>query len=221
MPGSVYLVRNEHDPEYEYHCDALASYFPDAAEVDFPAGERFDPADASAVVLSGSTAGVYEVDDRPWIADLEEVVRELVERAVPTLGVCFGHQVVNSALGGTVEEVGLTAGVVEVDLADDPLFDGVAPRVPSIHGDAVLDAGEGMEVIGSAEHAPVFCTRHRSAPVWTVQFHPEITEHHRDRLVAEFDLEPADAEFDGVTATRVFENFRRLGDVSARREPIR
>jgi hypothetical protein len=42
-----------------------------------------------------------------------------------------------------------------------------------------------MEVIASADHASVFGTRHRSAPVWTVQFHPEIDALHEDRLVEE------------------------------------
>jgi len=217
MAGPTYLVRNEPDPDYEYHCDALASYFPDAIEIDFPAGERFDPAAAGAVVLSGSTAGVYEADDRPWIADLEALVRELVEREIPTLGVCFGHQVVNAALGGTVEAVGFEVRVVEADLDDDPLFEGVAPAVPSLHGDEVVETGEGMVLIGSAEHAPIYCTRHERAPVWTVQFHPEIGANHRERLAEDFDFDPEES-FEAVSATALFENFRAL---AAERSPVR
>lgn len=105
---AVYVVRNEVDPDCEYHCDALAARFPTATEVDFVAGER-PPDDADAVVLTGSTAGVYETDRHGWIAEQEALVRDLVEREVPTLGVCFGHQVVNAALGGTVEHVGTNA----------------------------------------------------------------------------------------------------------------
>ena len=209
---SVYLVRNEHDPEQSYHCDALASCFPDAREIQFPAGERFDPEAADAVVLSGSTAGVYE-REREWIPELEDVVRELVDREVPTLGVCFGHQVANAALGGTVEAVGVTAGLVEATFADDPLFDGVSPIVVALHGDAVTERGEGMEAIAAAEHDPIFGTRHRSAPLWTVQFHPEITREHRERLVADFDWEEGEHSFDDIAGERLFENFRRLAGV--------
>ena len=206
----LYVVRNEVDPDCEYHCDALAAGFPTAEEVDFVAGERVPLDEADSVVLTGSTAGVYEAEDRPWIAEQEALVRELVEREIPTLGVCFGHQVVNSALGGSVERVGTTAGLVEATLADDPLFDGIDPVVVSLHGDAVTELGEGMAVIASAPHARVFGTRHRTAPLWTVQFHPEITAAHLDAIVEEFDWDAGGHSFEDVTAGRIFENFRAL-----------
>jgi GMP synthase (glutamine-hydrolysing) len=209
-PSELYVVRNEVNPDCEYHCDALAAAFPDAEEIDFVAGERVPLDGADGVVLTGSTAAVYEAERRPWIAEQEALVRELVEREVPTLGVCFGHQVINAALGGSVEAVGTTAALVEATLDDDPLFEGVDPVVVSLHGDAVTDLGEGMEVIASAPHASVFGTRHRTAPLWTVQFHPEITAAHRDRLVEDFDWESDGHLFEDVTAGRVFENFRAL-----------
>ena len=211
-PPTVYVVRNEPDPDSQYHCDALASWFPAATEVDFVAGDEVPldgPDGADGVVLSGSTAGVYEADSRPWIDDQMALVRALVNRGVPTLGVCFGHQVANAALGGTVEEIGTTADLVAADLDDDPIFDGVEPVVVSLHGDAVTEVGEGLEVIASADHARVFGTRHRTAPLWTVQFHPEITADHRERLAETFDWSP-EAAFEDVTPGRVFENFERL-----------
>jgi GMP synthase (glutamine-hydrolysing) len=209
---TLYVVRNEVDSDCEYHCDAVAARVPDAVEIDFVAGERPPLEDADGVVLTGSTAAVYEADRRPWIADQEALVRDLVDREIPTLGVCFGHQVANAALGGTVENVGTTATLVETDLADDPLLEGVDPVVPAVHGDAVTEPGEGMDVIAAADHAPVFGTRHRSAPLWTVQFHPEITAAVRDRLVADFDWEAGQFSFEDVSADRVFENFRALVD---------
>ncbi|GAA0508148.1 GMP synthase (glutamine-hydrolysing) [Halorubrum aquaticum] len=207
---TLYVVRNEPDPESEYHCDALASWFPEATEVDFVAGERVPVDEADGVVLTGSTAGVYEVDEHPWIAEEEALVRELVDREIPTLGVCFGHQVVNSALGGVVEEVGTTAALVEAELDDDPVFEGVSPVVVSLHGDAVTELGEGLEVIASADHAQVFGTRHRSAPLWTVQFHPEIETEHREHLRETFDWDEREFTFEDPTPGRVFENFKRL-----------
>lgn len=208
--STLYVVRNEVDADCAYHCDAVASHVPTAEEVDFVAGERVPLDDADGVVLTGSTAGVYETDRYPWIADQEALVRELVDREIPTLGVCFGHQVANAALGGSVEHVGTTATLVEARLADDPLFDGVDPVVVSLHGDAVIDPGDDMDIIASAPHAPVFGTRHRTAPLWTVQFHPEITAAHRDRLVDDFGWENSSFSFDDVTASRLFENFTSL-----------
>lgn len=206
----MYVVRSEVESDCEYHCDALASHFPTATEIDFVAGEQVPVGSADGVVLTGSTAGVYEADRYEWIPEQEALVRELVDREIPTLGVCFGHQVANSALGGTVEHVGTTARIVGAALADDPLFDDVDPAVVSLHGDVVTEPGDGMDVIASADHARVFATRHRTAPLWTVQFHPEITAEHRDRLVEDFEWETGRYSFADITAERVLTNFATL-----------
>ncbi|SDL01010.1 type 1 glutamine amidotransferase [Natronorubrum texcoconense] len=211
---TIVVVRSEVDPDAEYHCDALAGFVSSAApstrEIDYPAGERPDLERADGVVLTGSTAGVYEVDERPWIADQQRLVRELIDREIPTLGVCFGHQIANAALGGTVEHVGTTARPVDADLADDPLFDDVSSVVPVTHGDVVTEVGDEMEVIASADYYHAFATRHRTAPLWTVQFHPEFTADLRDRLAADFDWKEDDHGFEDVNATRVIENFASM-----------
>lgn len=188
----------------------MAAGFPTATEIDFVDGDRLSVMDADGVVLTGSTAGVYESATHSWIDDQKRLVRELVDHEIPTLGICFGHQIVNSALGGTVEEVGMTAGLVETTLADDPLFESVDPVVVSLHGDVVTEPGAEMEVIASADHAAVFATRHRTAPLWTVQFHPELTAEHRERLVSDFGWDDTQFSFEAVTAGQIFENFRRI-----------
>lgn len=207
MGQSTYVVRNEPDPEQVYHCDALAGCFPDAVEIDYPAGERFDPTNADAVVLSGSTAGVYERDERSWIPDQEELIRELVRHNVPTLGVCFGHQIANTALGGSVRHVGTTAGLIAAELDDVSLFDGVSPVVPVAHGDVVTEDGTKMESIATADHASIFATHHRSAPLWTVQFHPELTAEHRPRLTELLDWEEDGYTFADTSGDQLFDNF--------------
>ncbi|MFC6824119.1 type 1 glutamine amidotransferase [Halopelagius fulvigenes] len=211
----IAVVRNEVHSEYEYHCDALSGNFPDAREVDFPAGERPDLDRAAGLVLTGSTAGVYERTDRPWIDEQRRLLAEAVERGIPTLGVCFGHQLANHALGGAVESVGTTARLVEVEFADDPLFEGVSPVVPAVHGDAVTSVGDGMEIIASADYYRAFGTRHRDAPLWTVQFHPEFTPGLRGRLEDDFGWEESDLRFEDVNAARVFENFLSIVEASA------
>lgn len=204
------VVHNEVDPDATFHCEALEAAISGATGIDYPAGERPDLESADGVVLSGSTAGVYEVDENPWIDDQQVLVQTLIERRVPTLGVCFGHQLVNAALGGTVEPDDLRARPVGVDLTDDPLFRECSPVVPAVHGDVVTDPGDGLEVIASADHARVFATRHRSAPLWTVQFHPELTAAHRGDLEAAFPWHEGEHALEEVTAERVLENFVAL-----------
>lgn len=207
---------NEPDDGYAYLVEALLSHLPEARFYDYPAaGGRPTLAGVDAVVLTGSTAGVYEADERPWIADARAFAAELVERAVPTLGVCFGHQLLNDALGGRVEHRGTTNRLVEVDLADDPLFAGVGRTIPTVHGDHVVRAGEGMDVIATADYYEAFATRHREAPAWSVQYHPEFTEALLPRIREDFGWTETSLTWDGVTAVRTFENFLRLADVES------
>ncbi len=204
---TLVVVRNEVDPDCTFHCDAVCEALPGAGTVEYPAGERPDLEDVDGVVLSGSTAGVYEADDRPWIDDQQALVRTLVDREIPTLGICFGHQLVNAALGGTVEAVDENCRPVRVDLADDPLFRGLEPVVPAVHGDVVIEPGDDLEVLASADYYHAFATRHREAPLWTVQFHPELTAAHRDQLAADFGWTEDEYGFGDVNARRLFENF--------------
>ncbi len=211
--GSLFILANEVDDDANFHCEALADHFPSAERLDFPAGERFDPESADAVVLTGSTAGVYERDCRPWIDDEIALVRQLCEQGIPTLGVCFGHQLVNVAFGGTVTAGEMTAGLVEAELADHPLFAGVNSVVPALHGDRVTTAGDDLDRIASAPHAEIFGTTHPERPLWTVQFHPEFDASTAAALSA-FNWSMNGYSWADVTAARVFRNFEQLAGLA-------
>ncbi|WP_390079170.1 type 1 glutamine amidotransferase, partial [Halogranum rubrum] len=184
------VLENEVDRDKRYFVPEISRHLPehrvhDVAHGDVPKIDALtDVADSArdheseldGVILSGSTAGVYESSDYPWMDDLRTLVRSLVDAEIPTLGVCFGHQLANDALGGSVEHRGLTAELVDAELADDPLFDGVSSTLPMVHGDHVTELGERMEPIASADYYPYLGSRHEDAPLWTVQYHPEFTD---------------------------------------------
>jgi GMP synthase (glutamine-hydrolysing) len=212
------VIDNVMESAYTCLTDEIATHFEDTSVVNLPRGDEV-PAldDVDAALITGSSAGVYEEGDRPWIAEEKTVVRELVDREIPTLGICFGHQVVNAALGGTVEAKSLTSGLVRADFDDDPLFDCVDPVVSVLHGDHVVDLGGPMERIGTAPHCRNFATRHRSAPVWTVQYHPELTPGIvADRVEPAFGWQSDGYSFADSTAIHTLVNFRRLIDRDGR-----
>lgn len=51
-------------------------------------------------LITGSPHGVYE--DHAWLEPLEAFIRHVHAARIPLVGICFGHQIIAKALGGTV-----------------------------------------------------------------------------------------------------------------------
>ena len=131
---------------------------------EFPEG----PHDAEGWLITGSRHGAY--DDLPWIPRLEALIRAIHAEAVPLVGVCFGHQVIAQALGGTVEKFagGWSVGRTLYD------FGGEALALNAWHQDQVTRAPEGATVLARSE----FCANAALAygdSIFTVQAHPEFS----------------------------------------------
>jgi GMP synthase-like glutamine amidotransferase len=113
-----------------------------------------DPAECDAWMTTGSRHSVN--DEEPWIRDLEDFVRETQTAEVPFIGICFGHQLIAKALGGSVvkSERGWGVGLKEVEVKED-LGLGSSYRVLTSHQDQVETLPPGGEILGWNEHCPV------------------------------------------------------------------
>lgn len=208
----ILVLDDEVRPDYRYLGPEIVHFLDDAEYRVYAENATMpDLAAYDGIVLSGSTASVYDPDHADWVATQSDLVHRCLSGEVPLLGICFGHQLVNQALGGTVEADGRRATFVEMELVtSDPLLEGVEPLVPVLHSDLVTEPGEGLAVVASTSYNEAFCTRHESSPLWTVQFHPEFTERVSDRPS---DWDPGDGSFDASTATRVLSNFESFCQV--------
>jgi GMP synthase (glutamine-hydrolysing) len=141
------------------------------------------------VILSGSHASVYEVDDKAPDA--------VFELGVPVLGICYGMQTMAQQLGGKVEG-GTTRefGYAEVRAhGHTELFKGIEDfstaeghgmlKVWMSHGDKVTALPEGFKVMASTPSCPIAGMADEARGFYAVQFHPEVTHTVQGRAILE------------------------------------
>lgn len=111
-----------------------------------------------------------------------EVVRELGPDT-PILGVCLGHQAIGAAYGGRIVRADrlMHGKTSAIEHSEEGLFADIpSPLTVARYHSLVIDPTslpEALEVIARTaepgfEHE-IQAVRHRSFPVWGVQFHPE------------------------------------------------
>ena len=109
----------------------------------------------------------------------EEVVSRL-GGSIPILGVCLGHQAICEAFGGRIEHAQqLMHGkqsIVEVD-TEEPLFKGLAKKAMVARYHSLVAAPDSLpeclKVISRDERGEIMAVRHKTMPIYGVQFHPE------------------------------------------------
>ena len=176
--GHVPDVLVEQNGDY----DQIFCNFLDGNGFDFecwPVVDMVFPKDAGAAdgwLITGSRFGVYE--DHPWIAPLENLIRDIHARGAPMIGVCFGHQIIAQALGGKVEKFagGWAIGRTEYELGDKTL------AVNAWHQDQVITPPKEAKTLGGNE----FCENAVLAygdTIWTLQPHPEFSQQYLGGLI--------------------------------------
>jgi len=153
--------------------DASASF----ATVRLVEGEALpDPESLEAILITGSAAGVY--DDLDWIAPLERFVRAAYETRVSMVGVCFGHQLMAQALGGTVRKSekgwGIGRHVYDV-VPNNGVIDGEKIAIAASHQDQVIEPPTGATTIFRSTFTPHAGLLYANGTALSVQPHPEFT----------------------------------------------
>lgn len=154
-----------------------------------------------ALILSGGPKSVFEEDaPRPD--------PRLFAQGLPILGICYGMQLMAQAFGGKVERAGRAEyGKALLTRYSGPLFKGLKGEVQvwMSHSDAVTELPPGWRVAAETEENPVAAIEAEGAPLFGVQFHPEVAHTPKGLQILENFLEVAGVSRDW-TPEHVLEN---------------
>lgn len=126
------------------------------------------------VVLTGSNFMLSKSDTQIVFREEMDLVKKL---EVPILGICFGHQLIGSAYGVKVNDLGQTVRAFkDVKLVErDPIFDGLPDiiRVSESHRQALMELPRGFRLLAESSTSRIESIVHKTRPIYGFQFHPE------------------------------------------------
>ncbi|WP_043603816.1 glutamine amidotransferase [Novosphingobium sp. Rr 2-17] len=148
----------------------------DVADPAFPTTDLCEP---DLLIMMGGPMGVYEHEQYPWIACQLKRLAARLEADRPTLGVCFGAQMMAAALGATVykgpaKEVGFAPIRLHPQGAESPLRHLHEVPVLHWHGDT-FTRPEGVEILAETD-LYAFQAFRRGPNLLALQFHAEMGE---------------------------------------------
>jgi GMP synthase-like glutamine amidotransferase len=146
-----------------------------------------------AIVFGGAMHADQEAE-HPWLAPEKRLLRELLERGTPVLGVCLGAQLLADAAGArprraSEPEIGWHEVELTADAAGDPLAAALPER---FHGfqwhsyEAPLPPGA-TPLARSAVCLQAFRV---NGSAWGIQFHAEVSDESLNAWLDEYDSDP-------------------------------
>lgn len=177
--GSTYPGISQTFGDFE---DWFVRHLEDSSQVAVRDVSREGPPDTvmgwRGVVVTGSPAMVTE--RAPWSENTAAWLKAAVERQVPVLGVCYGHQLLAHAFGGQVgfRDQGRESGTFPVTLTreggQDPLLGQLPETFPAhlTHAQSVLALPSEAVLLAHSDGEPNQAFR-IGRHAWGVQFHPE------------------------------------------------
>ena len=137
--------------------------------------QRITDFGAKGIILSGGPESVH-AENSPRINDA------VFDLGVPVLGICYGMQAMAERFGGKVHASDIHefgAATINID-GKSTLTDGIEDAAAKLnvwmsHGDKVIDAPQGFDIVASTPSCPIAIMSDDSRHYYGLQFHPEVT----------------------------------------------
>lgn len=186
-----------------------------------------DPLGYDAVMVLGGAMNVDEGDRHGWIAEEEALLRELLEREVPLMGLCLGGQLLAAAAGAkprraSSPEIGWHQVEVMPEGRDDPVLGPLAPSFEAFQWHSyefALPPG----AVPLARSEVCLQAARLAERAWALQFHPEVSRAGALHWIEDYESDPdavrigLDPAVLGPETERKIETFNDLGRALCRR----
>ena len=142
------------------------------SEIVLPSTAPADLDGVKGLIFSGGPSSVYDAHQPPFDPAWFTV-------GLPTLGLCYGHQLIARHFGGEVGAAGQQEyGIAQLQI-ENPigiLHDmGPTERVWMSHGDSVTRLPDGFVGLASTDSCPIAAMGDVERHIYGLQFHPEVT----------------------------------------------
>ena len=123
------------------------------------------------IIFTGGPNSVYE-ESAP------KIEKEIFDKNIPILGLCYGMQIMAHELGGEVVNAPKERefGKTEIKTKAAEIFKNLSEKetVWMSHVDRVEKVPEGFEVIAHSKNCPVAAMANEEKKLYALQFHPEV-----------------------------------------------
>lgn len=147
------------------------------SEIKQPNVKLKDLKDAKGIILSGGPSSVEE-------KNAPKINKKILN--IPTLGICYGHQLISHILGGKLGKgKSREYGLARLKTEKNPLFHGLEKEeiVWMSHGDHVKQLPKGFKKIGETKTCKNTAIYNEKKKLFGLQFHPEVTHTKNGMLI--------------------------------------